>query len=299
MGHLDLTATELSVRFGSRQVLQGASLIVPPGSRTALLGANGSGKTTLLRTLSGAQRPDVGEVLVGGVPLRYDRKGLIKHRQEVQLVLQDPDDQLFSADVRRDVSFGPLNTGLTECEVHDRVMEALNVLRIADLADRPTHQLSFGQRKRVAIAGALAMHPCLLLLDEPTAGLDPSGVDEMLEGLERLEKHGTTVVLATHDVDLALTWASQVAIVEGGTVTQGDPTDLLGNADLIARARLRRPWVLELTDRLDLTPSTDGLPRTLDALATAISRQMAGALRSPSESPLAGAKSTMTGRAAA
>lgn len=288
MGHLDLTANDLSVRFGSCQVLLGASLTVPPGSRTALLGANGSGKTTLLRTLSGAQRPDFGEVLIGGEALRHDRKGLIRHRQQVQLVLQDPDDQLFSADVRRDVSFGPLNTGLPEREIRNRVMEALDVLRINDLADRPTHQLSFGQRKRVAIAGAFAMHPCLLLLDEPTAGLDPSGVDEMLEALERLEEYGTTVVLATHDVDLALTWASQVAIVEGGKVAQGDPADMLGNKNLIARARLRRPWVLELVDRLGLTTSAGGLPRNLDALAEAISRQMGGEQHSYSQSPLAG-----------
>ncbi len=122
--------------------------------RTVLLGANGSGKTTLLRVLSGAHRPLAGEVLVGGTRLKHTRDGLRAHRRQVQLVLQDPDDQLFSADVAADVSFGPLNLGLPEAEVHDRVAEALALLQITHLAERPTHQLSYGgERKRAAIAG--------------------------------------------------------------------------------------------------------------------------------------------------
>lgn len=267
MSHLGLCADALTVGYGAAPVLSGATLQVLGGRRVALLGANGSGKTTLLRCLSGALRPESGNVMLDDRPLEYSRAGLRKHRQQVQLVLQDPDDQLFSADVARDVSFGPLNLGLNPSEVKDRVDEALALLDIADLAERPVHRLSFGQRKRVAIAGALAMRPCLLLLDEPTAGLDPAGVQDLLSALERLEEHHTTVVLATHDVDLALAWADDAAVVADGVVRQGNPVDVLGDPDLVARARLRRPWVLEVADRLGLHPDPDLAPlRDVDGL---------------------------------
>ncbi len=272
MSHLSLAARGVRFAYGERCVLDDADLVVAGGARVALLGANGSGKTTLLRCLSGALRPAAGEVLLDGQPLRHDRRGLAEHRRQVQLVLQDPDDQLFSADVYRDISFGPLNLGLDEAQTARRVEEALELLGIADLARRPTHQLSFGQRKRAAIAGAVAMRPCLLLLDEPTAGLDPAGVDDMLAALARLEEHDTTVVLATHDVDLALAWAHQAAVVTGGRVRQGDPIALLGDAELVAAARLRRPWVLELADRLGLVHDPDAAPlRSLDGVVERLS----------------------------
>lgn len=253
MSHLGLRAHQLSFGYDGAAVLDRATLDVAGGSRLALLGANGCGKTTLLRCLSGSLTPTGGTVMLDDAPVRYDRAGLREHRRNVQMVLQDPDDQLFSADVRRDVSFGPVNMGLPEAEARERVDEALTLLGIADLADRPVHRLSYGQRKRVTIAGAVAMRPCLLLLDEPTASLDPAGVEEMLVALHRLEANHTTVVIATHDVDLALRWSDEVAVVVDGRVLQGEPSVVLGDRDLIARARLRLPWVLDLADRLGLT----------------------------------------------
>jgi cobalt/nickel transport system ATP-binding protein len=235
-------------------VLTGATLRIPKAKRLALLGANGSGKTTLLRTLAGAVRPAAGSVLVDGRPVAYHRAALLTHRQVVQLVAQNPDDQLFAADVYRDVSFGPLNLGLSEAEVRDRVAEALAVLSIEDLAERPIHELSFGQRKRVAIAGAIAMRPCVILLDEPTAGLDPQGVEEMVSALEGLLAAHTTVVIATHDVDFALWWADSVAVLLDGQVRHGLPTELLGDAGLVASARLRQPLVLQAAAQLGLDP---------------------------------------------
>lgn len=231
-------------------VLAGADLSVPHGGRLAVLGANGCGKSTLLRCLSGALRPDRGQVLVDGQPVDYSRAGLRRHRQTVQLVTQDPDDQLFSASVSADVSFGPLNLGLTEPEVRARVDEALDLLAVTHLRRRPTHQLSFGERKRVAIAGAVAMRPCVLALDEPTAGLDPAAVTDTLEALERLRRARTSLVLATHDVDLALAWADEVAVVVSGQVRQGEPQRLLADAALVAEARLHVPWVLSVLSRL-------------------------------------------------
>jgi cobalt/nickel transport system ATP-binding protein len=251
MSHRTLAGAGLVAGYeGGRPVLDGADLAVPAGRRLAVLGANGSGKTTLLRCLSGGLRPLAGAVTVDGVPLEHSRRGLRAHRQEVQLVLQDPDDQLFSASVAQDVSFGPLNLGLPEDAVRARVAEALDLLAVGHLAGRPTHQLSFGERKRVAIAGAVAMRPCVLLLDEPTAGLDPSAVAETLAALARLQEHDSTVVMSTHDVDLALRWADEVAVVVDRTVVQGPPEDLLGDDVLLDRARLERPWVLTVGARL-------------------------------------------------
>jgi cobalt/nickel transport system ATP-binding protein len=273
MSHLSVAAEGLVVGFDrGRQVLDGASLTVPAGRRLAVLGANGSGKTTLLRCLSGALAPARGRVIVDGAELRRTRAGLRAHRQAIQLVLQDPDDQLFSASVAQDVSFGPVNLGLPEDEVRARVAEALGLLAVDHLAARPTHQLSYGERKRVAIAGAVAMRPCVLLLDEPTAGLDPSAVTEALAALTRLQEADSTVVMSTHDVDLALRWADEVAVVVGGQVVQGRPEDVLTDDALLTRARLDRPWALTVGARLrelGLLPA-GALPRDAAALLAAL-----------------------------
>ncbi len=266
-----LSARQLVVGYRDHTVLQGASLVLEPGRRMALLGANGSGKTTLMRSLSGAILPDGGVVELDGRRLEHSRAGLRAHRRQVQLVLQDPDDQLFSADVTQDVSFGPMNLGLEVDEVRRRVADALAVMGVTHLADRPTHQLSYGERKRVATAGAVAMAPRVLMLDEPTAGLDPVGVHEVLAAVEELVAGGTTVLLATHDVDLALAWADDAAIVVGGRVQQGPAPDVLADDALLRAARMQRPWPLELASRLGLPGPS---PRTLDDVQAALVTRM-------------------------
>lgn len=252
---------------GRPAVLAGASVTLAPHRRVALLGANGSGKTTLLRTLAGAQTPKAGQVRLDGIPLGHGRDQLREHRRRVQMVLQDPNDQLFSADVAQDVSFGPMNLGLGVTEVRQRVAEALGLLGIAQLAERATHQLSYGERKRVAIAGAVAMRPDFLLLDEPTAGLDPSGVEQMLETLGRLQGQVTTL-LATHDVELALAWADDVVVMSDRIASQGEALTILGDTELLAKAGLRQPWPLALAGRLGLAAA----PRTLDDVARLLSQ---------------------------
>jgi cobalt/nickel transport system ATP-binding protein len=175
--------------------------------------------------------------------------------------------------VAQDVSFGPLNLGLPEDDVRARVAEALRLLAVDGLAGRPTHQLSYGERKRVAIAGAVAMRPCVLLLDEPTAGLDPSAVGETLAALARLQEHGSTVVMSTHDVDLALRWADEVAVVVDRRVVQGAPRAVLGDDGLLRRARLERPWALTVGARLrdlGLLPGDGVLPRDAAGLLAAL-----------------------------
>ncbi|WP_369215775.1 ATP-binding cassette domain-containing protein [Streptomyces flavofungini] len=257
------------------EVLSGLDFDVAEGRALALLGRNGSGKTTLMRLLSGGLRPREGELTLGGVPVTYDRKGLTRLRTTVQLVVQDPDDQLFAASVGQDVSFGPLNLGLPDAEVRARVAESLAALDIAALADRPTHLLSYGQRKRTAIAGAVAMRPRVLILDEPTAGLDPDGQERLLATLGRLRDAGTTVVMATHDVDLALRWADDAALLTPSGVRTGPAGVTLADRDLLVRAGLNLPWgvaVAELLRARGLLAETDERPRTPEELAAFTAR---------------------------
>ncbi|MFE6165880.1 energy-coupling factor ABC transporter ATP-binding protein [Streptomyces sp. NPDC056486] len=261
-------------------VLSGLDFDVTEGRALALLGRNGSGKTTLMRLLSGGLRPDQGGLSVDGVPVTYDRKGLTRLRTTVQLVVQDPDDQLFAASVEQDVSFGPLNLGLSDAEVRARVAEALAALDISALADRPTHLLSYGQRKRTAIAGAVAMRPRVLILDEPTAGLDPDGQERLLTTLQELRDAGTTVVMATHDVDLALRWADDAALLTPSGVRTGPVAEMLARRDLLAQAGLRLPWGIAVSELL----RTKGLlagegegPRTPEELAALMAPAMPGA----------------------
>jgi len=234
---------------GGLVALRDLDLVVEQGRKLAILGPNGSGKTTLLLHLNGTYRPVRGAVSLDGRPAAYDRRALDGWRRRVGLVLQEPDDQLFAATVAQDVSFGPLNLGLPEQDVRERVGEALEALRIVHLADRATHTLSFGQKKRVAIAGVLAMRPEILVLDEPTAGLDAHGVAHLLAALNRLHEIGTTLVFSTHDVELVYAWADEVALFHEGTVLrQGETTAMLRDRELLERARLRPPLMLEMAE---------------------------------------------------
>ncbi|WP_261720374.1 ATP-binding cassette domain-containing protein [Streptomyces sp. FZ201] len=254
-------------------VLDGLDFAVREGRSLALLGRNGSGKTTLMRLLSGGLRPREGRLTVEGRPVSYDRKGLTRLRTTVQLVVQDPDDQLFAASVGQDVSFGPLNLGLPDTEVRTRVEEALAALDITALAERPTHLLSYGQRKRAAIAGAVAMRPRVLILDEPTAGLDLDGQERLLATLDRLRAAGTTVVMATHDVDLALRWADDAALLTPGGVRTGPAPETLARTDLLAQAGLRLPWGVAAAELLRAQGLLNGSavgPRTPEELAALV-----------------------------
>jgi len=219
--------------------LDGATLSVLPGRRLAVLGGNGAGKSTLLLHLNGTLQPHEGEVLWEGMPVDRSRAGVARLRERVGIVFQDPDDQLFAGTVAQDVSFGPLNMGLERAEVEERVAGALAATGLEGLADLPPHMLSNGQRRRAAIAGVLAMRPRVLVLDEPTAGLDPRGVDELLDELDACLGPDRAVVFATHDVELARRWADDAAILrEGRVVAQGSAADLLADRGLLASCGL-------------------------------------------------------------
>ncbi|MHB8868412.1 MAG: energy-coupling factor ABC transporter ATP-binding protein [Thermoleophilia bacterium] len=264
---------------GGHQALCGVDLEVHHGRRIALVGANGAGKTTLLLHLNGTLKPTSGVLSIDGEPVQYDRRWLKRLRATVGVVLQNPDDQLFAGAVYQDVSFGPLNLDLGEDEVRGRVEEALEAMDISGLRHRPTHMLSYGQKKRVAIAGAVAMHPQVLVLDEPMAGLDPSGAWQLMGLLRRLNEDGTSLVIATHDMGFAYEWAQEVAILSGGImVAQGPPRGLMNDPAELAHYGLRIPWIVEVSELLTecgLLPA-EVMPRTRDELRTALVAHLNG-----------------------
>lgn len=239
------------------------------GIKLALLGANGAGKTTLMLHLNGILRPQNGRLLIDGEEADYSRKGLAKLRQKVGMVFQDPDDQLFASTVFQDVSFGPLNLGLTEKEARERVEEALTTMKISELAESPTHRLSFGQKKRAAIAGVLAMKPELIVLDEPSAGLDPEGTEQLFNELDKLNANGTTIIVSTHEVEHAYFRTNEVAVMSHGELlAQGQAQTVMGNEELMRTASLKVPWVLKLYKLVSgLAPSDEryDAPKTQDA----------------------------------
>lgn len=249
--------------------LAGCSLKIRRGTRNALLGANGSGKTTLLQHLNGLLRPTSGLVEFDDASIDYRRKALETLRSKVGLVFQNPDRQLFSAIVYEDVSFGPLNLGLDEDTVRKRVTEALAQVGMQDYADRPVQQLSFGQKKRVCIAGVLAMHPDVLLLDEPMAGLDTPMQSEFTQLLNGLCTEGMTVILSSHDIDFAYCWSDDIHLLQSGRcVASFAAADLPSHANILRAAGQTMPKAMDLHHALaerGVVPKHPTL-RSLDAL---------------------------------
>ena len=242
--------------------LKGVTLGISGGKKTVILGPNGSGKSTLFLHMNGVLRPGKGTILFRGEPLRYDNKSLASLRQKVGLVFQNPDDQIFASTVEEDVAFGPINLGLPGANVEERVKAALDIVDMAGFRGRPTQQLSFGQRKRVALAGALAMDPEMLLMDEPTAGLDAQMVREILELTEELDYKGKTIVISTHDVDLAYEWADDVILMSEGSVLFSGTVDGLFEAEeLLHKARLTRPILYSLNLQRHLRTGHPECPR--------------------------------------
>jgi cobalt/nickel transport system ATP-binding protein len=219
-----------------RDVLAGLDLTVADGERVAVLGPNGAGKTTLMLHLNGLLR-GTGALEVAGLPV--ERDSLPALRARVGLVFQDPDDQLFMPTVADDVGFGPRNLGLAEHEVAERTAAALAAVRMSHAADRAPHQLSMGERRRVAIAGVLAMDPRLLVLDEPSANLDPRARRELLELLAGLER---TLLVVTHDLPFAAELCERAVILSGGRIAADGPCRaLLADPELLARHDLELP----------------------------------------------------------
>ncbi|WP_407391805.1 ATP-binding cassette domain-containing protein [Methanobrevibacter sp.] len=234
------------------QALKGVSLKVERGEMVALLGKNGAGKSTLFLHLNGIYQPDEGQVFIDGEELKYDKKSLLKFRQKVGIVFQNPDDQIFAPTVEEDVAFGPLNLGLSMEEVQDRVEEALARVGMSGFEKTAPHHLSGGQKKRVAIAGILAMKPEIMVLDEPTAGLDPQGVVDLSKLLNELNDEGITIIISTHEVDLVPNYASKVfVLVDGLLIAEGTPKEIFAKPEILEQANLKVPIVTDLFQQLE------------------------------------------------
>jgi cobalt/nickel transport system ATP-binding protein len=240
-----------SFRYPDNTVaLEDIRIEVQRGDFCGLLGANGSGKTTLLKVMDGLIRDYQGRVLLDG-------QNILKlHPREIYrkvgLVFQNPDDQLFAHSVAEDVAFGPRNMGFSEEEVQKRMLAALAQVEMTDCAAKNIHHLSYGQKKRACIAGLLAMGHEILLLDEPTAGLDPVGEQRMLELLSRLNREdGVTIVMATHSLDLAPLFLHRLHILgKGRLVCSGTPAEVFADPGEMAEVKLRLPHIAELVWQL-------------------------------------------------
>lgn len=253
-----------------KKALDTVSLKLGRGKKIAFMGGNGSGKSTFFLCLNGILRPGEGRVLIDGSPVEYTRKGLLEVRQKVGIVFQEPDDQLFSASVFQEISFGILNLGVDEERAREEVENVICRLGITPFRDRPAHALSGGQKKLVAIADILVMHPKVLILDEPAASLDPKHRKLVRSIVESLAEEGLTILMATHDVDYAYAWADEVVLLnEGKVLRQGSPRQVFGDEAAMEQANLELPAVMRLYRRMRekgmLSPEMEP-PKTMEEL---------------------------------
>ncbi|MFO7646202.1 MAG: cobalt ECF transporter T component CbiQ [Desulfosarcina sp.] len=244
-----LSCTGVSFARGGIRALEDVSLEVAKGEMLFLCGPNGAGKTTLLNLVAGLLMPDSGEIHLSGDKL--DRKTRKEAFRRVGLLAQDPNDQLFCTHVREDVAFGAVNRGLSPAETQRLVDKAMALMEVAELAQRPIHHLSYGEMRRVGLAGIIAMQPPLILLDEPAAGLDPAGTSHLTSLIEHLNHHhGYTFIIVTHDVNLAARLAQRIVILDKGRIVADGPArDILIDTELLEASRLEPPILTKLFQR--------------------------------------------------
>ncbi len=224
-----------------QQALSGLSLCIHQGESVGVIGSNGAGKSTLLQHLNAVLKPSTGEVRIAGSPIT--RSNLAEVRRSVGMVFQDPDDQLFMPTVREDVAFGPLNMGLSTCEVQARVTQSLATVGASHLANRPPYLLSGGEKRAVAIAGVLAMSPTILVMDEPSNGLDPVARRRLITLLKGIDQ---TKIIATHDLDLVLDLCTRVLVMRDGIIEADDsPERIFADSELLERCHLELPLSLQ------------------------------------------------------
>ncbi len=246
------------------RALDRMNLKIRRGRKVAFLGGNGSGKSTFFLCLNGIRRPDDGRILIDGTPVKYTRKGLLDLRRKVGVVFQEPDDQLFCASVYQEISFGIMNLGADEAEAEREVERVIEELGITPFQERPAHALSGGQKKLVAIADILVMHPEVMILDEPTAALDPKHTRIVQDIISKLTERGITVLMATHDMDYAYGWADEIVLMhEGKVLRSGSPAEVCSDRQALEKTNLEMPSVLRLYEIMKekgILPSGDKPP---------------------------------------
>lgn len=247
-----LAARNVSFNYeDGTKALDGISLEIPEEKKVAVLGPNGAGKSTLFLHFNGILQCDEGSIFFRGNEVSYRKKDLKELRKKVGIVFEDPDSQLFSGSIYQEISFGPKNMGLSDEEVRRRVSKSMEITGTEKLSDKPTHLLSFGQKKMVAIASIIAMEPEVIIFDEPTAGLDPARANQIVDFLDQLNERGITVIMSTHDVDLAYSWADYVFLLgDGRKMAEGLTKEVFENQGLLEEVNIEKPWILEIFELL-------------------------------------------------
>lgn len=272
-----LKAEDLYFSYDDEQShsLNGLSLEIKKGQKIAFMGANGSGKSTFFLCCTGILKPQKGKLLFHNKEVTYKKKELLDLRSKIGIVFQDPDNQLFSASVYQEISFGPLNLGHSEEETKKEVEEVIDYLEITPFRHKPTHALSGGQKKQVSIADILVMKPEIIILDEPAAALDPKHTTMVNHIVDQMTQNGITVLMATHDVNYAYEWADEILLFhEGKVLMHGTPAQVFSNRGVLKQTNLEPPAVLELFESLcrkGILKSSLPLPKNLNALEKYIS----------------------------
>lgn len=252
MTEIHLETKNLSFTYpDGTEALKNVNIQIKKGEKIAIMGPNGAGKSTLFSHFNGLSEPTSGHVEIDGEKIVFTREELLKVRQKVGIVFQDPNDQLFAPTVKEDVAFGPMNLGLDYDEVNARIKEALEMVGMSGFEDKTPHHLSGGQQKRVAIAGIIAMRPEIMILDEPTAGLDPEGVDKVLNILNKLNEEGMSIIISSHDIEMVNHFADKIFVLYGGEIiAKGDKHQIFSDKELLKKAHLKAPITTEILYKL-------------------------------------------------
>ena len=252
MEQIHLETKDLSYTYhDGTQALKKVNIKIKKGEKIAIMGPNGAGKSTLFSHFNGLNEPTSGHVEIDGEKIVFERDELLKVRQNVGIVFQDPNDQLFAPTVKEDVAFGPMNLGLDYDEIEKRIKESLEMVGMAGFEEKTPHHLSGGQQKRVAIAGIIAMRPEIMILDEPTAGLDPEGVDKVLNILNNLNKEGMSIVISSHDIEMVNQFADKIFVLyDGEIIAEGDRHQIFSDKELLRKAHLKAPVTTEILYKL-------------------------------------------------
>ncbi|MBX4263496.1 energy-coupling factor ABC transporter ATP-binding protein [Clostridium estertheticum] len=245
-----LNVEDLYYVYGNgKAALDGVSVDIYEGEKIAVIGSNGSGKSTFFLNINGVFTPQQGKMIYRGNVV--NKKNLKDLRKNIGIVFQDADNQIIASTVRAEVGFGPMNLKLPKEEVIKRVEEALAYMNISDFKDRPPHYLSGGEKKRVTIAGIIAMKSEIIIYDEPTASLDPLNTMMLEEVLAKLSSEGKTMLISTHDVDFAYRWAQRVLVFcQGKIIADGTPLEIFLNTEVLKQANLKQPTMLEVYESL-------------------------------------------------
>lgn len=280
MPEIKLNNVAFEYSNSKQRALTEVNLTIPAGSYTALVGHTGSGKSTLVSLIDGLLKPTAGQITVGKqtVDASARRQDLAKLRQHVGFVFQFPEQQLFAETVAKDIAFGPENLGWDQEQVATAVQEALNAVGLpADLAERSPFMLSGGQMRRVAIAGVLAMQPEVLILDEPTAGLDAQSTEQLLNLIATFHQEGRTIILITHQMEQVARYADQVVVMNHGQlVTATTPEQLFADSQLMAANQLNRPAAVQIAHQLRKWGVDLPAVLTLDQLAKVLAPRLKG-----------------------